>query len=296
VALDQGSRAAERLVRQAAVAVAAAPAVRAVHQLGRVSWSAGVERIRADIAAGACEKIVYARRTEVELEGPVDAAGLLGRLDSRHPDCYRFAFRRGDALFAGASPERLVALAGDRVATEAMAGSIPAGGRGGGGAARALLESRKDRGEQAVVSRAIARALAPLVDSLELAAVPEVRELRDVVHLCTPVRGRLDRPRHLLELAAALHPTPAVGGEPSKRALAWIARHEEAPRGWYAGAVGWVDAAGDGELAVAIRSGLVRGARVYLWAGAGIVAESDPDAEYEETGLKQRALLDVLGA
>ena len=289
-ALEQAARAAERLARCQAIAAERTP-VRAVHQLDRGAWRAGVERIRADIAAGRCEKIVLARRAEVELAGPVDQAGLLGRLDGRHPDCFRFAVRPHEAMFAGASPERLVSLRGDLVESEAMAGSI----RGGGGAARALLESRKDRGEQAVVSRAIARALAPLVRSLELAPAPEARELRDVVHLCTPVRARLDRPRHLLELAAALHPTPAVGGEPQGGALDWIARHEQAPRGWYAGAVGWFDGAGDGELAVAIRSGLVDGERAYLWAGAGIVAESDPDAEYEETGLKQRALLDVLG-
>jgi len=292
-ALDQASRAAERLVRTAPrAAPGAPPPVTAVHQQDRASWRAGVEEIRRAIAAGACEKIVHARRAELELAAPPDPVALLGRLDARHPDCFRFAVRAGGAMFVGASPERLVSVRGDVVETEAMAGSMG----GGGGAARALLDSRKDRGEQAVVARAIARALAPLATSLELAPVPEVRELRHVVHLCTPVRARLERPRHLLELAAALHPTPAVGGEPGERAVEWIARHERAPRGWYAGAVGWFDAAGDGELAVAIRSGLVAGSRAWLWAGAGIVAESDPDAEYAETGLKQRALLDVLGA
>ncbi|HEU5054909.1 MAG TPA: chorismate-binding protein, partial [Kofleriaceae bacterium] len=162
------------------------------------------------------------------------------------------------------------------------------------GGARALLDSRKDLGEHAVVTRAIARNLAPLCSALELAAAPEVRALRHVMHLCTPVRGRLDPPRHLLEVADALHPTPAVGGEPTGRALEWIAARE-APRGWYAGAVGWFDRDGDGELAVALRSGLVEGDRAWVWAGAGIVAESDPDSEYAETGDKQRAFLDALG-
>jgi isochorismate synthase EntC len=146
-----------------------------------------------------------------------------------------------------------------------------------------------------VVERALVRALAPLCRSLDVAPAPEVRALRDVLHLCTPVRGQLARPLHLLQLAEALHPTPAVGGEPTAPALAWIAGHEQAPRGWYAGPVGWFDASGDGELAVAIRSGLVAGRKGYAWAGSGIVAESDPDAEYAETGVKQRALLDVLG-
>jgi isochorismate synthase len=260
------------------------PSVRSVSQLDPAAWRAGVEDIRSSIAAGVVEKIVYARRAEVELAGPIDAGSLLARLDGT--DCFRFAVRRGDAVFAGASPERLLWLRGDRVQSEAMAGS--------GGAARALLESRKDRGEQAVVTSAIARALAPMCSSIELAATPEVRRLRHLMHLCTPVLGRLDKPRHLLELAAALHPTPAVGGEPTSRALEWIAGNEQAPRGWYAGAVGWFDRAGDGELAVALRSGLVVGARAYVWAGAGIVAESDPDAEYAEIGIKQRAFLEAL--
>jgi salicylate biosynthesis isochorismate synthase len=269
-----------------------------LRQLDPAVWGDRVRSIRASIAGGTYEKIVYARHTEVELAEAIDTRALLSRLDQRHPGCFRFAFRRGGAMFAGASPERLVARSGDLVESEAMAGSIAgsdAGADAAGAAARALLDSRKDRGEQEMVERALVRALEPLCRSLEVAPVPEVRVLRDVLHLCTPLRGELARPLHLLQLAAALHPTPAVGGEPTAPALAWIERHEQAPRGWYAGPVGWFDATGDGELAVAIRSGLVAGRRAYAWAGAGIVAESDPAAEYAETGLKQRALLDVLG-
>jgi menaquinone-specific isochorismate synthase len=289
-AVGQVERIALRLVAAAREAEAARPpALRAVRQMSPAAWRAQVEEVRDAIAARACEKIVLARRAEVELAAPLDARALLARLDARHPDCFRFAVRRGEALFAGASPERLVSVRGDEVETEAMAGSIaPRGG------ARALLASRKDRGEHAVVTRAIARNLAPLCRSLELAPAPEVRALRHVMHLCTPVRGRLQPRRHLLEVAAALHPTPAVGGEPTDRALEWIAARE-APRGWYAGAVGWFDREGDGELAVALRSGLVLADRAWVWAGAGIVAESDPDAEYAETGDKQRAFLDALG-
>ncbi|HKE18786.1 MAG TPA: isochorismate synthase [Kofleriaceae bacterium] len=281
---------------------AAPAALRGMRQLDPAVWRDRVARIRAAISDGACEKIVYARRTELDLAAPVDARSMLERLDARHPTCFRFAFRRGAALFTGASPERLVARRGDVVESEAMAGSIAGGagaaagaGRDEGGAARALLDSGKDRGEQEMVARALVRALSPLCRSLAVAPAPEVRALRDVLHLWTPLRGELARPLHVLELAAALHPTPAVGGEPTAAALAWIAGHEQAPRGWYAGPVGWFDAAGDGELAVAIRSGLVTGERAYAWAGAGIVSESDPEAEYAETGLKQRALLDVLG-
>jgi isochorismate synthase len=298
VAREQVAAEAERWIAalRGSRAAASAPRLRSLRQLDPALWRERVRQVRAAIADGACEKIVYARRTEVELEQAVDTAALLGRLDARHPGCFRFAFRRGDALFAGASPELLIARRGDQVESEALAGSIAGSGASAAGAeARALLDSRKDRGEQEVVERALVRALTPLCRSLDVAPEPEVRALRDVLHLCTPLRGQLARPLHLLQLAEALHPTPAVGGEPTAPALAWIASHEQAPRGWYAGPVGWFDAAGDGELAVAIRSGLVDGRRAYAWAGAGIVAESDPDAEYAETGVKQRALLDVLG-
>jgi isochorismate synthase EntC len=125
--------------------------------------------------------------------------------------------------------------------------------------------------------------------------VPEIRVLRHVVHLHTPFRARLREPRHVLELAARLHPTPAVGGTPRDIAVDWIRSREPVARGWYAAPVGWFDLDGNGELAVAIRSGVLAGNRAHLWAGAGIVAGSDPDREHAETELKLRAMLGALG-
>ena len=125
---------------------------------------------------------------------------------------------------------------------------------------------------------------------------PAVRALRNILHLHTPIAAELSAPVHVLELAAALHPTPAVGGTPTRLATAWIAAREPAPRGWYAAPVGWFDAAGDGELAVAIRSGLLAGRTAHVWAGAGIVRDSDAEAEWAEVEVKQRAVLDALGA
>ena len=122
-----------------------------------------------------------------------------------------------------------------------------------------------------------------------------IRALRHVLHLYTPFRATLRAPRHVLELAARLHPTPAVGGTPTGVAVDWITRREPAPRGWYASPVGWFDLDGDGELAVAIRSGVLVGSRAHLWIGAGIVAGSDPDRELAETESKLRAILGALG-
>ncbi|HWN66974.1 MAG TPA: isochorismate synthase, partial [Haliangium sp.] len=261
-----------------------------------------IEDIRAAIAAGRCEKIVAARCSEVRLAHAMEPDTVLARLGRRHPDCYRFGYRADDAWFVGATPERLVTRTGDRVRTQALAGSIAVPAREGRAtsedeqtAAAALLASGKDRGEQALVVQAIQRVIGPLCTELHVPDQPEIRVLRHVLHLETPIAGVLRQPTHVLALVAALHPTPAVGGVPTDVALRWIAAREPQPRGWYAAPVGWFDRHGDGEFAVAIRSGLLAGTRAYLYAGAGIVLDSDPEAEFEETRLKQRTVLDALG-
>jgi isochorismate synthase len=278
------------------------PALVGLHELARADWRSNIEDIRAAIAAGRCEKIVAARCSEVELAHAVDPGTVLARLGRRHPDCYRFGYRAGDAAFVGATPERLVTRTGDRVRTQALAGSIAVPARAGRatsedeqGAAAALLASGKDRGEQALVVQTIERVLGPLCTELHVPDQPEIRALRHVLHLETPIAGVLRQPTHVLALVAALHPTPAVGGVPTGTALRWIASHEPQPRGWYAAPVGWFDRHGDGEFAVAIRSGVLAGTRAYLYAGAGIVMDSDPEAEFEETRLKLRTVLDALG-
>jgi isochorismate synthase len=278
------------------------PALVALHELSDADWRRNIEDVRAAIAAGRCEKIVAARCSEVELGDPVEPATVLARLGRRHPDCYRFGYRAGDAWFVGATPERLVTRTGDRVRTQALAGSIAVPGREGRAtsedeqtAAAALLASGKDRGEQALVVQAIARVIGPLCTELHVPDQPEIRVLRHVLHLETPIAGVLRQPTHVLALVEALHPTPAVGGVPTGTALHWIAAREPQPRGWYAAPVGWFDRHGDGEFAVAIRSGLLAGTRAYLYAGAGIVLDSDPEAELQETRLKMRTVLDALG-
>ena len=164
--------------------------------------------------------------------------------------------------------------------------------------AAALLSSAKDRREHAVVAEAIRDALSPLCTRLEMPDRPALLPLCNVQHLHTPVRGLLDGDRSALQLVARLHPTPAVGGSPRGDALAAIRAREGMDRGWYAAPVGWLDRHGDGEFAVALRSGLLRiggdGAEALLFAGCGIMGDSDPAQEYEESTLKMRALLGAL--
>jgi isochorismate synthase len=199
----------------------------------------------------------------------------------------------GGGTLVAATPERLVKKAGPDVACDALAGSRAPGGMRGD-ATDLLLASGKDRREHELVVRAIAGALRELGAEVDMPATPLVRALRHVVHLHTPITATLRTPCHVLELAARLHPTPAVGGTPTRAATTWIATHE-APRGWYAAPVGWFDLDGNGEFAVAIRSGVLAGNRAQLWAGAGIVAGSDPDRELAETEIKLRAVLGALG-
>ncbi|MEM6456254.1 MAG: isochorismate synthase [Acidobacteriota bacterium] len=262
----------------------------AVQALDPTRWRTQVEAVRTVIRAGDVRKIVLARRSVVELADPPRAGRILARLADGLVACTRFAFLRPDATFLGATPERLIARRGLRVETEALAGSLPLGEE-----AR-LLDSPKDAEEHALVVEAILEHLRPLCRELDVPDAPGIRRLREVLHLRTPIRGVLRRPVHVLDLVERLHPTPAVGGVPTAEALGWIADQEGVERGWYAGPIGWFDGDGDGDFGVALRSCMLAGRRAYVYAGAGLVADSDPALEYAETALKQRSILAALGA
>jgi menaquinone-specific isochorismate synthase len=251
-----------------------------------------VQRIR----DGELDKVVLAR--EVDVHAPVDhdPAAVLGLLREEFRSCYVFAVGRGEATFIAASPELLVRREGQRASTVALAGSI---GRSADPAVddhlgERLLRSDKDREENAIVARRIALALRPLSVWVTAAPEPVLVRVANIQHLARPIRAQLAGAASALTLAGKLHPTPAVGGEPGERAIAMIPALEGIDRGWYAGAVGWTDASGDGEFCVALRSALLRGPLARLYAGGGIVRDSDPAAELAETEVKLGALLPVL--
>ncbi len=252
----------------------------------------GVQRIR----AGELEKIVLARDVEVRAPVDHDLGAVLGLLRQAFPSCYVFAVGRGDATFVAASPEVLVRRDGARASTVALAGSSrrsadPAIDEHLG---EQLLCSDKDREENEIVVRRIARALRPHSVWVTAAPEPALVRVANIIHLGTPIRAQLAAPLSAVELAGVLHPTPAVGGEPGEVAARLIPALEGLDRGWYAGPVGWTDAAGDGEFCVALRCALVRGRLAHLYAGCGIVRDSDPVAELAETEVKLGALLPVL--
>ncbi|MFL5816015.1 MAG: isochorismate synthase MenF [Conexibacter sp.] len=251
-----------------------------------------VERIR----AGALEKVVLAREVQVHAPRAHDPGAVLGALREGFPACYVYAVGRGAATFVGATPELLVRRDGERASTVALAGSTrrsadPAVDDHLG---EALLRSDKDREEQAIVTRRIAQALRPHAVWVTAAPEPVVVRIANIQHLATPIRAQLSRPLGAMALAAVLHPTPAVGGEPLAAAEPLIPQLEGFDRGWYAGPVGWTDANGDGELCVALRCALLRGAVAHCYAGVGVVRDSLPAAELAETEVKLQALLPVL--
>jgi isochorismate synthase len=252
-----------------------------------------VELIRAD----RMEKIVLAREVQVHAPVAYDAAAVMGVLREAFPECFVFAFGAGDAAFVGASPELLVRRQGQRASTVALAGSIrrsadPAVDDHLG---EQLLRSPKDREEQAIVARRIERSLAEKALWVAAPDEPVVVRMANIQHLATPIRAQLAHPAGALELAGLLHPTPAVGAEPGQ-AAGLISALEGLDRGWYAGALGWTDAAEDGELCVGLRCALLRANVARCYAGVGVVRDSDPAAELAETEIKLQALLPVLAA
>lgn len=234
-------------------------------------------------------KVVLARDHAVWSKAPFDARVLAARLAVRFPGCFTFIAEE----LVGASPELLVRRRGDTVESLVLAGSAARGdddeqdrGRG-----EDLLASAKDRDEHAYAVASVRDVLAPRCTQLAVDPEPHLLRLQNVQHLATRVRGTLAPPSPTaLELAGALHPTAAVGGTPTDAAVAVIAALEGMERGRYTGPVGWVDAAGDGEFAIALRCAELSGARARLFAGSGIVAASLPEAELEETRLKLRAM------
>ncbi len=259
-------------------------------------YEAAVARAVEEIRAGAFEKIVLAREVAVHAPADHDAAAVFGVLRAAFESCYVFCAGRGDAAFIAASPELLVRREGLRASTVALAGSTrrsadPAVDDHLG---EQLMRSEKDREEQAIVARRIARALRPHAVWVAAPEEPAIVKVANIQHLGTPIRAQLTHPRSAIELAGLLHPTPAVGGEPHAASAPRIPALEGLDRGWYAGPVGWTDANEDGEFCVALRCALLRGREARLYAGVGVVRDSDPAAELAETEVKLGALLPVL--
>ena len=259
-------------------------------------YEAAVARAVEHIRAGAFEKIVLAREVAVHAPTAHDAGAVLGVLRATYPSSYVYCAGVGDAAFVGASPELLVRRDGMRAQTVALAGSTRRSADPAVDAhlGECMLRSAKTREEQGIVSRRIARALRPHAVWVAAPPEPTIVKLANIQHLATPIRAQLIRPVSVVELAGILHPTPAVGGEPHAASAPHIPALEGLDRGWYAGPLGWTDSNEDGEFCVALRCALLRGSTARLYAGVGVVADSEPAGELAETEVKLDALLPLL--
>jgi isochorismate synthase len=254
----------------------------------RSDFEGRVERAVETIAAGHLSKVVMARAVEVVGERAFNWTEVLARLREQNPRCATFLFRAPDgSAFLGATPETLCRLEGQELETEALAGSAPLTQAGELGA-----RDKESREHKAVVHY-ILEALRPLAERVFAGEEPELLKLKHLVHLRTGIRARLREGVGPAELVATLHPTPAVGGTPRQQALRFLTEQEGLDRGWYAGPVGWVGP-GRAHFMVGLRSARVKQERARLYVGAGIVAGSDPQAEWQETEMKSLGMIRAL--
>lgn len=262
-------------------------------ELPVTAWREAVNRAVTRMRTGSAPaKVVLAHDLLAIADDPLDPRFLLHGLAARYPSCWTFAV---DGL-VGATPELLLSRRGTEVASRVLAGTTwPHEGSDAPALAAELLASRKDRDEHRYAVDSLADMLRPFCTELDVPGAPTVLQLRNVLHLATEVRGTLRAPgTPLLDLADAVHPTAAVGGTPTTDAVRTIGELEAMDRGRYAGPVGWVDAAGNGELGIALRCAQVAGRAARLFAGCGIVASSDPDSEVAEAAAKLVPVRDAL--
>ena len=263
------------------------------------AWSKMIVEATGRMKAGELDKVVLARICEIKAAEPIDVTAALNYLETQYPQCYRFLFEpRPYHAYYGATPELLIKTSGADFATMGLAGSAPRGKTPEKDASNAagLLNSAKNRYEHALVVDAMRRRLEPLTKTLSVPDHPEIYTLSNIHHLYTPVEGSLVDPQGVLPLVELLHPTPALGGAPRGKALPLLAHLEPVPRGWYAAPIGWLDQNLDGVFSVGIRSAVAQNNRVWAYAGAGIVADSDPQSEWQETMIKFRPILNSLRA
>jgi len=249
----------------------------------------------ADIAAGKLEKIVLTRSVRFDAAAPIAIPPLLAALEHRHPECTIYGIGEHGQCLLGATPERLVALENGVARADALAGTAWLGAPATDARPGSLkLQDDKNSREQQLVVDAVRAALAPLCLALDPPQAPEIMQLRELQHLRTCVAGRVRQNVGLFDLIARLHPTPAVGGTPGAAARQWLHSHGDRRESWYTGGIGWIDRDGDGEVAVVLRCARIVGAQAELFAGAGIVAGSDPAQELAETEVKLGAMSDAL--
>lgn len=256
-----------------------------------------IDQVTNLIKVNEAQKVVIARSLALQFEEAITSPQILSHVAHEQPESYLFGLEHEDMLFYGASPERLVKVDNGRAFSSCVAGSIKRGQTAEQDEAlgNSLLNDAKNRGEHHYVVEMITETFEKNCCDVKIPNGPKLLKIRDIQHLYTPVEGQLNDGATILQLVKHLHPTPALGGVPREAAMQMIRQYEPMNRGLYAAPIGWLDADGNGEFAVAIRSAALVQDKAYLYAGGGIVADSKPQSEYEETLVKFRPMLRALG-
>ena len=273
------------------------PTVDSLVEIAKERYVAAVEDVTKQIKNGDADKVVIARSVKMNFEEEVSSVAALHHISNEQQESYHFGLQKDGQLFFGATPERLIEISNGRAYSSCVAGSIE---RGKSAAedrelGTELLNDHKNLAEHGHVVKMISEVFYDYCTDVTMPSEPGLMKIRDIQHLFTPIEGNIEQHTDIFSLVAALHPTPALGGVPTNKSMDIIRENEQMDRGYYAAPIGWTDSDGNGEFAVAIRSALLDGNQAYLYAGGGIVADSEAEKEYEETWVKFRPVLRALG-
>jgi menaquinone-specific isochorismate synthase len=273
------------------------PELHSSRDVNSVDWKQSVSNVVAQLKKGEMEKVVLARKCEMNFQDDVSTDYVVNNLWVQQPDSFIFSLNIENSCFIGATPERLVRKSGENILSTCLAGSIARGSslEEDEKLGLSLLSDQKNRYEHHLVVENIKEALAPYCHGVEMPETPKLMKMKDIQHLYTPVIGKASKDASILEIVERMHPTPALGGVPREKAMETIRKEENMDRGFYAAPIGWLDSYGNGEFAVAIRSGLINKNYAYLYAGCGIVADSEPESEFLETEMKFRPMIRAIG-
>jgi menaquinone-specific isochorismate synthase len=275
----------------------AKPTMNSYEEPHKEEYLQSIDQVTDLIKANEAQKVVIARSLALQFEEAITSPQILSHVVHEQPESYLFGLEHENMLFYGASPERLVKVDDGRAYSSCVAGSIKRGktAEEDNQLGQSLLNDTKNRGEHHYVVEMITETFEKNCSEVKVPNGPKLLKIRDIQHLYTPVEGQLNEEATILQLVKHLHPTPALGGVPREQAMEMIRTYEPMNRGMYAAPIGWLDADGNGEFAVAIRSAALVEDKAYLYAGGGIVADSEPQSEYEETLVKFRPMLRALG-
>ncbi len=259
------------------------------------NWKNKIDSVVEEIKREKIDKVVIARRSESEITSQINWQKTLSDLNLRYPSCTNFLYKSGKSIFFGSTPEILIKYSGNTFFTEALAGSIMRGinPEQDKQLEDELLKSEKNKLEHEAVIDYIKKSVFNFVDQVEIVKNPVVKKLPNIQHLQTSVTGTLKSKDQIFKIISSLFPTPAVCGIPKELSLKMIEKTEDFDRGLFSGVIGWFNADNYGEFFVTIRSALVKGNKLYAYAGCGIVEGSDPEEEFEESKLKLKPILSL---